>query len=362
MVKAANVALIGTEKIGSGLVSVMVRGDVGAVKAAVEAGSSSDKNFGTSTDLDLKGCEAENQYFRVPLLKFDIRSLYDIGINKVYLSLNCYSMETLPVPTPFHIYSCDPDEWDEDTLTFSKRPQRGEKIAETTVTSVGSLRIDITQYILDCIDEGESEISLWLEGLASPKGRLHFYSKESTNQGMRPALTVVGGEIGFATDIAYKGENPWEAAMQYVTAWFARKEEIWAKGDHPVSAPVRNDAEYTLRVNAASMEDTNGANTIYKSFPTRTMDTLIGYRIEISSTTDILSNAVKSTTLTARVWHGSEDVTDKIPASRFRWLRVSADATADALWNAAHAGVKTIRLTVLDVQYSATYQCELSDS
>ena len=39
MVKAANVVLIGTEKIGSGLVSVMVRGDVGAVKSATEAGS-----------------------------------------------------------------------------------------------------------------------------------------------------------------------------------------------------------------------------------------------------------------------------------------------------------------------------------
>ena len=38
MVKAAQVTLIGTEKIGSGLVTVMVRGDVGAVKAAVEAG------------------------------------------------------------------------------------------------------------------------------------------------------------------------------------------------------------------------------------------------------------------------------------------------------------------------------------
>lgn len=46
MVKAANVELIGTEKIGSGLVSVMVRGDVGAVKAAVEAGSSSAGSLG----------------------------------------------------------------------------------------------------------------------------------------------------------------------------------------------------------------------------------------------------------------------------------------------------------------------------
>jgi microcompartment protein CcmL/EutN len=39
MCKAANVTLIGTEKIGSGLVTVMVRGDVGAVKSAVEAGA-----------------------------------------------------------------------------------------------------------------------------------------------------------------------------------------------------------------------------------------------------------------------------------------------------------------------------------
>lgn len=46
MVKAANVELIGTEKIGSGLVSVMVRGDVGAVKAAVEAGSASAGSLG----------------------------------------------------------------------------------------------------------------------------------------------------------------------------------------------------------------------------------------------------------------------------------------------------------------------------
>ena len=46
MVKAANVTLIGTEKIGSGLVSVMVRGDVGAVKSATEAGSQAAARLG----------------------------------------------------------------------------------------------------------------------------------------------------------------------------------------------------------------------------------------------------------------------------------------------------------------------------
>ena len=46
MVKAANVVLIGTEKIGSGLVTVMVRGDVGAVKAAVDAGVAAAERVG----------------------------------------------------------------------------------------------------------------------------------------------------------------------------------------------------------------------------------------------------------------------------------------------------------------------------
>jgi len=46
MLKAACVEIVGTEKIGSGLVSVMVRGEVGAVKAATEAGAESAQRLG----------------------------------------------------------------------------------------------------------------------------------------------------------------------------------------------------------------------------------------------------------------------------------------------------------------------------
>jgi ethanolamine utilization protein EutM len=46
MVKAANVKLIGKEKVGGGLVTVMVRGDVGAVKASTEAGAAAAKRVG----------------------------------------------------------------------------------------------------------------------------------------------------------------------------------------------------------------------------------------------------------------------------------------------------------------------------
>lgn len=46
MVKAAKVSLLGKEKIGGGYVTVMVRGDVGAVKAATDAGASAAEKVG----------------------------------------------------------------------------------------------------------------------------------------------------------------------------------------------------------------------------------------------------------------------------------------------------------------------------
>jgi len=46
MVKAANVILIGKEYIGAGYVTVMVRGDVGAVKAATDAGAAAARRVG----------------------------------------------------------------------------------------------------------------------------------------------------------------------------------------------------------------------------------------------------------------------------------------------------------------------------
>lgn len=46
MVKAANVTLIGKEHVGGGLVTVMIRGDVGAVKAATDAGAAAVQRVG----------------------------------------------------------------------------------------------------------------------------------------------------------------------------------------------------------------------------------------------------------------------------------------------------------------------------
>lgn len=46
MVKAANVTIVGREEVGDGLVAVIIRGDVGAVKAATEAGAETANQVG----------------------------------------------------------------------------------------------------------------------------------------------------------------------------------------------------------------------------------------------------------------------------------------------------------------------------
>lgn len=56
MVKAANVTLIGTERIGSGLVTVMVRGDVGAVQAATDAGAAAGSRLGELVSVHVIPC------------------------------------------------------------------------------------------------------------------------------------------------------------------------------------------------------------------------------------------------------------------------------------------------------------------
>ena len=78
MVKSANVQLVGKEQVGGGLVTVMVRGDVGAVKAATDAGAAAAEKprDHSSHDILFSSC---------PVPAFPVRascsSLYCISVN-----------------------------------------------------------------------------------------------------------------------------------------------------------------------------------------------------------------------------------------------------------------------------------------
>ena len=69
MVKAANVNLIGKVHVGGGVVSVMVRGDVGAVKAATDAGAAAAERVGELRSVHVIPRPAADVDYLLPTLK-----------------------------------------------------------------------------------------------------------------------------------------------------------------------------------------------------------------------------------------------------------------------------------------------------
>jgi len=75
MLKAADVTLAGKEHVSGGLVSVMVRGDVGAVKAATDAGAAAAQRIGELISVHV-----------IPRPHVDIEYILPVGDNKEYSS------------------------------------------------------------------------------------------------------------------------------------------------------------------------------------------------------------------------------------------------------------------------------------
>jgi hypothetical protein len=87
----------------------------------------------------------------------------------------------------------------------------------------------------------------------------------------------------------------------------------------------------------------------------------VTYKVEIISTNGLVfKNSDISTTLIAKVYKGSQEVTDTIDINRFRWTRVSNDKNSDVIWNLNHiGGRKEITITPDDVKIRATFDCEI---
>ncbi len=68
-------------------------------------------------------------------------------------------------------------------------------------------------------------------------------------------------------------------------------------------------------------------------------------------------------TLAARVYLGGAEITDSLDAALFSWSRESGNASSDAAWAAAHAGVKTVTVTAAEFAASpAVYHCDVAQA
>ena len=246
----------------------------------VSAGKMSDTNFGSEKELLSKGLvSTPTEYYRLPLLKFDISSLDDGDFVSVKLCLNCTDMEKSNIPVVIDLFACDPS-WDEKSVTYNTMPKTGEFLATHTVTYKGLNFIDVTDYVRTCMSRGEKQISFVIEGDSADPRRLNFASLESGK--IASTLEVSYGGSSIITELPYEGVNPWEQAVERVSAWMNKWEKLSKKPYADAEAVTCNEEEYSTTVKAAFNENTNGYNTAYTDYPTRTIASLKGYTASTS--------------------------------------------------------------------------------
>ena len=100
------------------------------------------------------------------------------------------------------------------------------------------------------------------------------------------------------------------------------------------------------------------ANTSIDARVQTVIDQNIYYRMDMTSTSDILSDRVTSTTLSVVLYRGNTDITSTASASNFVWKRKSSDTSGDTAWNNSHSGMKSVTITQTDVLYNATFECD----
>ena len=250
----------------------------------VQAGKTADENFGASEMLDFKLMRTKpDEYYRIPLLKFDISSdILTKEYDKLYLELVCTMIESIDHPTTLHVYGCYPGDWDEMTVTYNTIPEKEELINTVIVTGTGTVRIDVTDYVEKLAKLGYKQISFMLEGDSDSIRRLNFNSKEKGAD--IPALVFGIGNDSFTTYVKYSGENPWELAMEYVSTWLRRWEVIKQGGDNDIQVIKKDDSEYSVTVGKTNASGTKGASTKYTDTPTRIVSTLKGYTASTAET------------------------------------------------------------------------------
>ena len=245
----------------------------------VQGKDTADKNFGSETVIEHKAIASNGNAgtHRISLFKFDISELKDTEYSQVQLAFNVFDMEQKNKERVINVYSCDPYAWDEKTVTYNTLCETEELVASVGLVGTGLKLIDITDYIKEAQKYGDKLIAFYLDGEPSSMYRTRIDSREKAD-GIAPYLNIIYGSTTFTTKLDYKGENPWDVAMTAVKAWLDRWEMIKAHGRNDAELIVKDPEEYSITVDANTSSNANGANTVYKQYPTRNISTLKGFK------------------------------------------------------------------------------------
>ena len=227
--------------------------------------------------------------FRTPLLKFDI-SDFAIPNNTQSISLVVNFATVSPVHENFagqdlkiNVYKTSGD-WNTDTVTFASLPALSEDdIIGSDYIIKGDVYIDITKYILECVENNIDTFSLRLAANVQSKSEMRINMLGGTN-GPRLVAKETDARTFYQPKIlADETANKalWDYAKGIYDAWEVRYNEILAKGDYPSTTINSNPDDYTIKTNA-TMQDQGSKNY---TFDTRLVSTLSGFDISDYNTT-----------------------------------------------------------------------------
>ena len=219
--------------------------------------------------------------FRTPILKFDI-SNFEIPENTKSISLVVEFYNASPVHENFagedlmiQAYKTSND-WNAETVTYASLPALSDNdIVGKEHIIKGEVFIDITDYVLECIENKVDSFSLRLAANVQSKAEMRIRPLGDI-QGPRLIAKETEARTFYQNKLlADEKANAelWAYAKEVYNAWDARYKEILAKGDYSFSSIESNTSDYTLKTTAKMQDQSEREYT----FDTRLVSTLKGF-------------------------------------------------------------------------------------
>eukprot|EP00440_Ansanella_granifera_P044978 gb/GFBE01048743.1/.p1 GENE.gb/GFBE01048743.1/~~gb/GFBE01048743.1/.p1 ORF type:complete len:685 (+),score=103.27 gb/GFBE01048743.1/:1-2055(+) len=134
---------------------------------------------------------------KVGLYQFDISSLHGVPeIRKALLALNVEKIKD-DDPTDISVFGASGSHWDEDSVTWSSRPEKGDRLSVQLIQSPGLCLFDLSAYISQAVLANEQYVTLWLEEESLDYKRITFDSLKSEQ---KPKLEVTTSTIPLPAD------------------------------------------------------------------------------------------------------------------------------------------------------------------
>ena len=212
---------------------------------------------------------SSNKWYREGLIKFDISS---IDPDSIGYSRFDATFANIADERTFDIYWVD-SEWDGETVTFNSAPT-GKKIVENITFGGNGAPLDLTQYIIEAIKNGDDAFSIKLVPTFQSDDSVTMICFDDDNKISIKAYYEKRDGSYFKDLVKDETENKaiWDHAQQMYDEWYARYEKALTAIESNEAEVLVPDSSQYIRSSYASNQSTNYENK--KSYQSRPLEAL----------------------------------------------------------------------------------------